>query len=175
MMGYTHAAAGAFAGALAGKLTGDPVAGMAVGAVAALLPDIDHPGSIAGRRLRPVAVLLEFFAGHRTVTHTVWFCAGAALLVAVTAGILGACVRPYAPWWPAPWEAGACALLGGLSHLVLDACTGGGVRPLDPLPVPGRLAWLEHVRGPLVTGDPLVELPATVLFALGAARLAGIL
>lgn len=170
MTGKTHAAAGAFAGALAGRLAGDPLTGVAVGALAALLPDVDHPGSWAGRRLRPVSVLLELTAGHRTVTHTVWFC----IAVGVLAALASVFVRPYAATlgltfvrWP-PWPAaGLYAFLGSLSHLALDACTRSGVEPLVPL-LPLRL------RGPLETGDPLVELPAAAMLALAALRLAGV-
>ncbi|KYH30653.1 inner membrane protein YdjM [Moorella mulderi DSM 14980] len=167
MTGKTHAAAGAFAGALAGRLIGDPLTGMAIGAVAALLPDVDHPGSYVGRRLRPVSVLLEMAAGHRTVTHTVWFCA----VVGILAALVSTLARPYTavlhlPWWPTWPAAGLDAFLGALSHLALDALTRSGVEPLAPL-LPLRL------RGPLETGDPLVELPAATLFALAALRLAG--
>ncbi|MEW5763229.1 MAG: metal-dependent hydrolase [Bacillota bacterium] len=183
MTGYTHAAAGAFAGALAGKLTGDPIAGLAVGAVAALLPDIDHPGSLAGRRLRPLAVLLELFAGHRTVTHTFWFC----LLTGLIFGLLSSFLAPAIPSAaallhlkiplivPSPWEAGLFALLGGLSHLALDACTRSGVSPFAPLSLPGKLARLEHIKGPLKTGDPLTEWPACLLFAAAAFKATGVL
>jgi len=171
MTGKTHAAAGAFAGALAGKALGDPFGGMALGALAALLPDVDHPGSWAGRRLRPVSVVLEAAAGHRTVAHTVWFCLGVSALFAFAAAFLlpYASVLPFhLPWWPAPGVAGLYALVGSLSHLALDACTRSGVEPLAPL-VPFRL------RGPLETGDPIVEVPAAAMLALAALRLAGVL
>lgn len=162
VMGCTHAAAGAFAGALVGKFTGAPVAGPAIGALAALLPDVDHPGSWAGCRLRPLAVLLEKSAGHRGLTHTVWF----SLLVAVLATVLASLLGAYAPVLP-PAAAGFAALLGALSHLALDACTRSGVRPLEPLND-------YHVSGPLTTGDPLTEWPACLLFAAAALRLAGV-
>lgn len=169
MTGKTHAAAGAFAGATVGRIAGDPLVGAAAAALAALLPDVDHPGSYAGRRLRPVSVLLEMTTGHRTVTHTVWFCVAAGILAALASVF----VRPYTSAlglasvrWP-PWPAaGLYAFLGSLSHLALDALTRSGVEPLAPvLPI--------RVRGPLETGDPLVELPAAALFALAALRLVG--
>jgi len=173
--GKTHAAAGALAGALAGRLAGDPTAGMVVGAIAALLPDVDHPGSWAGQRLRPVSVVLEALAGHRTVTHTVWFCLAVSVLVALAAAF----VRPYmlalGLGWPPWWGAGLYALLGSLSHLALDALTRSGVEPLAPLVPPARLAWLEHPRGPIATGDPLVEVPTLIVLAWAALKVAGVL
>lgn len=170
MTGKTHAAAGAFIGALTGKALGEPLAGLAVGALAAMLPDVDHPGSWAGRRLRPVSVLLEAVAGHRTVAHTVWFCLGVSALLALLAGALGAYAPALPlplPWWPAPGVAGLYAFAGSLSHLALDCLTKSGVEPLAPL-LPFRL------RGPLETGDPLTEIPSAALFALAALRVAGL-
>jgi len=168
--GKTHAAAGALAGSLVGKVVGDPVSGLAAGALAALLPDVDHPGSWAGRRLRPVSVLLEAVAGHRTVAHTVWFCLGVSALLAFLAGVLGAYASalPFPlPLWIPPRLAGLYAFAGALSHLALDALTRSGVEPLAPV-LPLR------VRGPLETGDPLVELPAAAMLALAALRVAGV-
>lgn len=171
MTGKTHAAAGALAGALAGRAAGDPLVGMALGAFSALLPDIDHPGSWAGRRLRPASVVLEAVAGHRTVAHTVWFCLGVSALLAFATAFLSTYVSALPlplPWWPAPKVTGLYAFAGALSHLALDALTRSGVEPLAPL-LPLRL------RGPLETGDPIVEVPAAALFALAALRLAGVL
>ncbi|WP_051275717.1 metal-dependent hydrolase [Desulfovirgula thermocuniculi] len=162
MTGKTHAAAGAFVGAALGHLAGEPYLGMALGALGGLLPDVDHPGSWAGRRLRPVAVLLENLAGHRTVTHTLWF----ALFLGGLGALLAACLRGLAAL--SVWFAALALFVGALSHLALDALTRSGIEPLAPVK-----SW--HVRGPLVTGDPFVEWPAAALFALGALRLAGLI
>lgn len=167
MTGATHLVAGALAGALAGRFVGSPAAGMAVGAVSALLPDVDHPGSWAGRWLRPLAVALEMAAGHRTVTHTVWFCAAVAALAGLAAAALGpyAAALGLARAWPS-LRAAVYAALGSLSHLALDACTRSGVEPFAPLRLPPWLWWLEHPRGPVTTGG-LGEV--FVLIALGLA------
>ncbi len=167
MTGRTHAAAGAFFGALAGHAIGSPETGLAVGALAALTPDIDAPGSIIGRRVRLVSVLLEALAGHRTVCHTVWFC----LLVAAAFAALGSWAAGFVPGASALW--GLPALAGALSHLALDACTVTGVKPFDPLPLPGRLAFLGHPHGPIRTGTWWQEIPAMLAFlalALAALR-----
>ena len=168
MTGRTHAAAGAFFGALAGHAAGSPEAGAAIGALAALLPDVDTPGSIIGRRVRFVSVLLEALAGHRTVCHTVWFC----LLVAAGFAALGSWAAGLVPGASALW--GFPALAGGLSHLALDAATVSGVEPFAPLALPGRLAFLAHPHGPLKTGAWWQEIPAMLAFlmlALAALKL----
>jgi len=163
--GYTHLSAGALAGAVIGRLAGEPLLGAAVGAVAALLPDIDHPGSLVGRRVPVLPALLSVITGHRTVTHTVWFC----LAVAAGAGVLAVSLAGWAwAWLSAP------TFCGALSHLLLDGCTRSGVRPFAPLPMRGKLARVEHVQGPLVTGDPLTEVPVALLALAAAAWAAGL-
>lgn len=158
MVGRTHAAAGAALGAVAGSLAPTPAGpyfGAAVGALAALLPDVDHPGAKAGRWLRPVSVWLEWRFRHReSPTHT--------LLFALLAGLaLGFLALPLAG--PVAVLAGA---LGGTSHLALDALTRSGVAPFRP--------WSKRrFRGPLVTGSPAewaVLAAALALLAVVAAH-----
>ncbi|MGQ9533436.1 MAG: metal-dependent hydrolase [Desulfotomaculales bacterium] len=165
-MGYTHLAGGALFGAVAGLAAGEPVTGAVVGAVTGLLPDIDHPGSLAGRRVPILPVILSVVAGHRTATHTVWFC----LAVAVGAGAVAV---PLAGWaWA--WVA-APALLGSLSHLILDGCTRSGVQPFAPLTLSGKMARLNHVKGPFVTGTALVEGPLAFLMLVLTLKVAGLI
>lgn len=160
MTGSTHAAAGAFLGALTGAALGSPEAGAVAGGLAALLPDLDHPGSAIGRRVPVIPALLEAVAGHRTITHTVWFC----FAVAAGFGFLGNWLTGFGltAHMPKGFLLALPALIGSLSHLALDACTRSGVEPLAPL-----LPW--HPRGPVVTGSWLVELPLTLAFAALAA------
>lgn len=98
-------------------------AGMGLGALAALGPDVDHPAAPAGRLLPPVrwaTAALSWMCGlpsHRGITHTVLaaVAVGAATLLflpwalalAVTAGWLAAlagdwCTKTSLPhlWWP---------------------------------------------------------------------------
>lgn len=164
MTGTTHLAAGAFAGALAGAALGvPPGAAAAAGAVAALLPDIDCPESTVGRRVPVVPALLSALVGHRTVTHTVWFClfaaAGTGFLGSWLAGYLGLHLHAKGLLLALP------ALAGALSHLALDACTHSGVEPFAPL-----FPW--HPRGPVVTGS-LIDRLLTLVFAALAAGAAG--
>lgn len=137
MMGKTHACAGAALGAVAGSSIGyiGAAAGAAVGAVAALLPDLDHPGSKAGRWLRPLAVWFEWRWGHRdSPTHTLLFTLAAGLALGILAWPLAG---------PAVLLSGA---LGGASHLALDAVTKSGVRPFRPFSS-------RVLRGPITTGS----------------------
>lgn len=165
MTGYTHLAGGALAGAAAGALAGEPLTGMLAGALAGVLPDIDHPGSLIGRWVPVLPWFLAALAGHRTITHTVWFCLAAAALAGAPAAYLAG--KAWA-WLAAP------AFLGALSHLALDACTRSGVHPFAPLVLRGRLARLNHIRGPLVTGTLLVEGPLALLLLALALKIAGV-
>ncbi|MDH7577169.1 MAG: metal-dependent hydrolase [Bacillota bacterium] len=162
MRGYTHAAAGALAGALVGHCTGVPAGGAAaLGALAALLPDIDHPGSIIGRRLRPASVLLEVAAGHRTITHTVWFCLGLGILAGF-AGRMFHCSFGQIIYSAPTWVWFCTAVLGAMSHLLLDGLTRSGVEPFSPV-------LAISIRGPLRTGS-VFELPITGALLLALYR-----
>jgi len=153
MMGYTHAAAGAVAGAAVGQMAGSPGLGLVIGALAALMPDIDHPGSIIGSRMRPISVLLEFFAGHRTITHTVWFC----LAVGLLAGFVGRMVAiTFRGLNFSPLLVAVIALLGSITHLALDALTLSGIKPFAPV-------CNTTIHGHVRTGNFIAELSITVV------------
>ncbi|MGB9792688.1 MAG: metal-dependent hydrolase [Thermacetogeniaceae bacterium] len=174
MTGKTHLAAGALAGAAVGRLTGCPLAGLAVGALAGLLPDIDEPHSTVGRRALPISIAVNLFAGHRGVTHTVWFCAGAGILFAFISAAVGGHARALLHGWPHPLAVGLAAFLGALSHLLVDACTRSGVEPFAPLRLPEKLKWLEHPKGPIATGTELVETPLAILLFILSFKIGGV-
>jgi len=162
MMGYTHAAAGAFVGAAVGQIAGMPGFGASIGALAAVLPDIDHPGSIIGRHLRPASVLLEVTAGHRTITHTMWFCLGIGVLAGFSARMFQCSIGQFfnsAPTWL--WF--CVAVLGAMSHLLLDGLTHSGVEPFSPV-------LSLSFRGPVRTGG-ILELPVTAVLLLALFRI----
>jgi len=166
MMGYTHFAGGALAGAAAGTAFGEPLLGAAMGAVAGLMPDIDHPGSMLSRKIPVLPAVISALAGHRGLTHTIWFCLAAA------AGIAAAAVSLAG--WTWAWLA-AVVLAGSLSHLILDGLTKSGVRPFAPLALPGRLARLAHIKGPVTTGTAVVEGPLAVLMLVLAMKVSGVM
>lgn len=94
---------------------------------AALLPDVDHPGSVLGRRLWPLSWIISFFFGHRGFFH--------GLFVPILFLSLG-----Y--YFDLLWV--GVALAGGYcAHLVGDMFTVSGVKPF----------WLgPKVRGFIRTG-----------------------
>ena len=124
MMKRSHAAIGAAAGVAVAHGTGDSLtAGAIVAALAALLPDVDHPHAAVGRllprwwhRLTP---------GHRGPTHSLaWCLALAALAYAAHSGLDGAPARPLLA---------LAVLAGSLSHVLADGLTVAGVPLWWPL------------------------------------------
>ncbi len=119
MMAGSHVVVGAAAWALTAKLTGgtpaDPQA-LAAAALGSLLPDIDHPQSWAGRKLRPISVPISMVFGHRGITHS---------LLAVLACVFGLAFLS-SQWVAAP------VIIGYLSHLAADSLTPSGVPLLWP-------------------------------------------
>lgn len=96
----------------------------------ALLPDIDHPGSVLGRRAPVVSDAVGLVFGHRGFTHSLVF---AALVVSLLAFLRG----PYVPWLP---PSAVYALAAGiLSHLIFDMLNPSPVPLLWPLPKEFRL------------------------------------
>lgn len=176
MMGKSHAATGAFAGAATtaayAQLTGtDPtpalmVAGIATGAGAALLPDLDHPNSTATHSLGPLTRLLCLIlrpisrltykttgtkyddgeGSHRALTHTALF----ALLI-------GALVAVAATRWDAVtaavlWLTTSLTLRSLVAHMDLnvrqrDITTLLGVSAAAAA-ITAALMWLEDVSAP---------------------------
>ncbi len=95
----------------------DP-AGLGLAAAGALLPDIDHPRSWAGLRLRPLSRPLAAAAGHRGVTHS---------LLAVATCALGLRFQHVGPGIVDP------LVIGALSHLAADLFTPAGLPLAWPL------------------------------------------
>ena len=86
--------------------------------VGSLLPDIDHPQSFLGRRLKWISKPINHLWGHRSMTHSL-------LLIGGIMGLL------------ATIEQKALAIglgLGMLGHVIIDlCCKGAGVAFLYPL------------------------------------------
>ena len=87
--------------------------------VGALLPDIDHPKSMLGRRVAPVSLLVSGLFGHRGMTHSLLL-----PILAVVGCLYG--------WGHVPaWMLALAA--GYLSHLLADWLTPSGVPLCWPL------------------------------------------
>lgn len=97
---------------------------------AALLPDIDHPKSILGRKIWPFSLLISFFFGHRGLLHSIF----------VPVFFLGLGYYFNVFWIGLAIAGGYCA------HLITDALTVSGIRPF----------WFgPKVRGIVRTGGLL--------------------
>ena len=119
MMAVSHMAVGAALWVVTARLTGLPPAdpqALGVAVLGSLLPDIDHPQSWAGRKMRVISVLLSALVGHRGVTHSA--------LAILACGLLLGMAGPHATAAP--------LLVGYLSHLLADSLTPSGVPLLWP-------------------------------------------
>ncbi len=146
MMAGSHLALGVAAWLVAAPHLGLPAAapaclGLAI--LGSLLPDIDHPKSWLGKRLRPISSGVASALGHRGVTHS-------AVAVAACAWAL---LRGGAPHWVVDPLA-----VGYLSHLAADLLTPGGLRLAWPL----RRTWALPL---CKTGSPFEPLVVALLLS----------
>ncbi len=143
MMGVTHALIGASVGLLlmpsAAPL--DHAAAGALCAVAALLPDVDHPQSLIRGKMGFAGDLAFGWFGHRGITHS---------LVAVALVALGAFAL-------LPHPVAVIISAGYCSHLVADGITRGGIPLFAPL---NRKRYGLHL---MTTGGLLEQLLAGAL------------
>ncbi|PKH26496.1 metal-dependent hydrolase [Enterobacterales bacterium CwR94] len=87
-----------------------------------LLPDIDHPKSVLGQRLKWLSKPIARAFGHRGFTHS---------LLAVMAGLFLLKVKLPADTWIPP-DALQGMVIGYLSHIIADMLTPAGVPLLWP-------------------------------------------
>lgn len=129
----------------------DPLA-IALSMAGALVPDIDHPSSWVGRRLRVISRPLAATIGHRGITHS-FVAVIAGLLFLQCEGVRRAAIDPL--------------VIGYLSHLAADLLTTSGLRLTWPSPRrqaiglcrTGSLAETLIVAGvAIVTGFHVLEL-----------------
>ncbi len=113
MQGKTHMMVGMVAGLMLCQPLTAP-AGIILGGIGGLLPDIDHPNSSISYRL-PLLRLLTFWIPHRTGTHSLW-AAGLMLLP-------GALIHPLL----------FCFAAGYALHIAADMMTRKGVPVLYPI------------------------------------------
>lgn len=122
MTGKTHLAFGILLGTGYALRTttdlGQSVAIIATTAAFSLVPDICHAGSKIGRKLKLLSLLIGFFFGHRTMTHSLFF-------MGLTAVILTLLDIDFIYI--------ISSLLGIASHIILDMLTPRGVALFFPL------------------------------------------
>ena len=124
-MAGSHVALGAAAWLVAAPRLGLPAlspACLALALAGSLLPDVDHPKSWVGQRLRPLSRVVAGLFGHRGITHSA---------LAVAACVWGLLHGGAPRWIVAPLAVGA------LSHLAADLLTPAGLRLAWPM----RRTW----------------------------------
>ena len=102
-----------------------------------LLPDIDHPKSVLGQRLKWLSAPIARAFGHRGFTHS---------LLAVAGGIF--LLRIHFPHdWVIPADAFHAMIIGYLSHILADMLTPAGVPLLWPCRWRFRLPLINSQKG----------------------------
>jgi inner membrane protein len=135
MQGKTHVLGGAAAGLL--YLSINPVDDPLVSscAMGALVPDIDHTGSMIGRKVPLLDNIISAVFGHRTFTHSLLFLFLTFLLFRFTN-------------WNIDFEFGI--FIGMFSHMVLDALTKEGIQFLWPIKIrvgiPGGFGQVDRLK-----------------------------
>lgn len=92
------------------------------GILTCLLPDIDHPKSLLGQRLKWLSVPIAKMFGHRGVTHSFLAIIGASTLI--YSGLLSRIIIPI--------DLAHAMIVGYISHVVADMLTPAGVPLLWP-------------------------------------------
>ncbi len=123
---------------------------VAGGVLGSMLPDIDHPKSAFGRRVRPVSTMLCAAFGHRGLTHSLIAVVGMSALARYSLRHLD-----WHPGYSVPFVVGLSA--GYLSHLAGDWMSNSGV----PLLWPSRRRFVAPLR--IFTGDYRERLLALVV------------
>ncbi|MCU7557745.1 metal-dependent hydrolase [Macrococcus capreoli] len=122
MTGKTHIALGVLIGTSYGMSHAYDISSFAgilgTTALFSIVPDICHAGSKLGKKIWPISTLIALIFGHRTLTHSIFF-------MAITSIIL--IILDVNPIYI------TCAILGILSHLLLDMLTPRGVTLFFPI------------------------------------------
>lgn len=183
MMGHTHALCGALAGLAVAVTLPEAHSAViapvfaAVGAGAALMPDLDHPSSTAARSLGPlsggIASVVRFVSGgHRKGTHSILGTAVATAIFAVLVAGLPTLLAPHtagrAAWALAVSLVGP-VVAGFVAAIGVGAVVGGRVGTLLALAAGAAVGFGAHA-----SAGPLAWQGLVVVFAAGyLAHLAG--
>lgn len=136
MMATTHTVIGLAAFSTVAVTTGTPVTlpTLALAALGALTPDIDHTGSWLGRRTFPLSLLCGLLVGHRGATHSL-----------LALGVVGLAAWIWASHLPS--ELALAFMVGYWSHLLADWNTCGGIPLLWPLKQKTCTPWAIQTGG----------------------------
>lgn len=81
-----------------------------------ILPDIDNPKSLIGRKIPFIPKLIEHKIGQRTFTHSIWF-----VIIVSTLGVI------------VNQTLGCAICMGCILHLILNLFGGGGIALFYPV------------------------------------------
>lgn len=101
-----------------------------------LLPDIDHPNSVLGQRLKWISRPISRLFGHRGFTHS---------LLAIISGLCLLHWQPSVRLW-LPTDSLQGLVLGYLSHIIADMLTPAGVPLFWPCRFRFRLALIRSTK-----------------------------
>ncbi|WP_414047616.1 metal-dependent hydrolase [Macrococcus equi] len=122
MTGKTHIALGILIGTTYAMRVAHDISTFAgilgTSALFSIIPDICHAGSKIGKKIWPLSTIIALIFGHRTLTHSIFF-----ILITGIALILLDVQTIYI----------ISAVLGIISHLVLDMLTPRGVTLFFPI------------------------------------------
>lgn len=133
----THRIGGVCAGVIFSAVTITPInpsekivysAALILGSVVgSLIPDLDHPKSVIGKKVKPVSKGISKAFGHRGMTHS------PIALILYTMFILKLTSNPEG-YYELLFNYGAIgSAVGYLSHLILDMLTIGGIPLFYPM------------------------------------------
>ena len=131
------------------------VFGTMAAAIGGLLPDLDHPESVLGRRLSFVSQPLARACGHRGFTHSLLGLLGLLAIVVLVSGLFAAIAtsetnlasrvasEPFAALYGPIFWLLLPLIVGYLSHLLGDALTPSGVPLFWPYQQNYSLNWFK--------------------------------
>jgi len=118
MLAKTHLAFGFLSGLVAMPFvaTGNTIIFFSLVLIGALLPDIDQPNSKISNKIPIIPKIINIFAKHRGIFHTVF-------LAIIIPGLL---------WYFIAHSYGIALFVGYMSHLIIDGFTVTGINFLHP-------------------------------------------
>lgn len=166
MNGITHKIGGASAGIITYSLIstefGLPLMAVCISSsiLGSLVPDIDEPNSIAGKKAKLLSKSFKFIFGHRGIIHT-------PLFLGILVGVYWVIGKKYIP--PDYLNYANYAMLsfsvGYISHLFLDMLTPQGIMLLFPLTkYHFKLIGLRNKHKDIIVSSLLIM--GTVMFLL---------